>query len=581
MNYLTAGVLGHVDHGKTALVRALTGIETDRLKEERERGISIVLGFADVVLPGGRVALIDVPGHERFVRTMISGATGIRAVLLVVDANEGVKPQTREHFDIARILGVPGGIVAITKCDTADAAAVTRARGEIAELVAGSFLANAPVVETSAVTGQGLDPLRAALSGFVAEALPQTDEGMAYLPIDRAFSMTGFGTVVTGTLRRGALGEGDEVQIYPGDSRARVRQIESHAESVTRGLPGSRTAVNLRGVEKSALGRGMALATPGSIAPSPLLDVSMTLLTSADAPLRDGERVRLLFGTTEAQVRVRLLDRDALEPGGECVAQLHADTPVPFLARERFVLRTITPVATIGGGVFLGGRTRRRPRRPESVAALNTLARNDVAEVLAMRVAEAAPESLDSRRFATLNRYAPRDVAAAAERLGLVAIADGQLIPRAQAEKLAAARASVPELDEPTRITAVEIETAFRSGGLEPPSVTDVVGRDPARNRAYRHLVDGGQLVPTYAQGKAHTPANAVVFHRDALAQARAALESEFGERGRFSTPDAKAALGLSRKFLIPLLEHLDAERFTRRRGDVREFVRRDATAQS
>jgi selenocysteine-specific elongation factor len=578
MNYLTVGVLGHVDHGKTALVRALTGVDTDRLKEERERGISILLGFADLALPGGRVAFVDVPGHERFVRTMISGATGIRAVLLVIDAIEGVRPQTREHFDIARILGVPGGIVAITKCDAAEPDAVARTRHEIGEFAADSFLAHAPVIETSAVSGHGLDELRAALGNCIADAAPQSDEGIAYLPIDRAFSMTGFGTIVTGTLRRGTLNEGDEVQIYPGDTHARVRQIESHGEHVAQSLPGWRTAVNLRGVEKSSLGRGMVLATPGSLTPSAILDITITLLPGAEQ-VQDGEVLRLLFGTTEAFVRVRLLDRPSLEPSGECVAQLHADAPVPFLVRERFVLRTVTPVTTIGGGMFLGASTRRRPRRPESVAALKTLARNEIPEVLAMRVTEAGPEGLDAKAFAMMHRFTIPEVTRSAEELGLVTCADGRLICREVADELEKQVSSVADLDDEIRSIAAEIEAVFRDSGLEPPPVTDVVGRDPRRNRAYRHLVDSGQLVPTYAQGKSHTPANAVVFHRDAIAQARETLLGKFGERGAFGTPEAKAALGISRKFLIPLLEYLDTQRFTRRRGDVREFVARDTAA--
>ena len=577
MNYLAVGVMGHVDHGKTSLVRALTGVETDRLKEERERGISIVLGFADLVLSEGRLAFIDVPGHERFVRTMISGATGVRAALLVVDANEGVRPQTREHCDIARILGVPRGIVAISKCDGANDTTIARTRAAVRELVEGSFLAGAPVVETSAVSGLGLDDLRAALSACVAAAEPIKDEGFAYLPVDRAFSMAGFGTVVTGTLHRGALSEGDEIQLYPGEQHAHVRQVESHGEPVARGLPGRRTAVNLRGVDRSDVDRGFILANPGSIAPSAILDVSVALLASAARPVRERDRVRLLFGTAEVLARLRLLDRDELAPGDTCVAQLQAESPVPFLARERFVLRTESPVVTIGGGTFLGGALRRRRRSAGAIAALELLAASDIAEILRTRVRETAPAVLRASDFARIHRFDLSDVIQAANRIGLTVRPDGCVTETAPVDLASAVPAQLPP--EIRRI-ADGIETMFRGGGLEPPALTEIVGTDRERNRAYRHLVDEGVLVPTHTPLKPRTPANTIVFHRDAIERARSTLESSFGARGTFQTQDAKAALGVSRKFLIPLLEYLDGVRFTRRRGEQREFDRRAAPAE-
>ncbi len=573
MNYLTVGVLGHVDHGKTALVRALTGVETDRLKEERERGISIVLGFADLTLPEGRVAFVDAPGHERFVRTMISGATGIGAAIMVVDANEGVRQQTREHFEIAKLLGIPSGIAVVSKCDAADSVRIQQTLNEIRQLVAGSFLESAPILQTSALDGSGLDELRQALGSLVAAARAHEDEGSAYLPIDRVFSMSGFGTVVTGTLRRGALREGDEVQFYPGGRLARVRQIESHGEHVAQGIPGRRTAVNLRGVEKSDLQRGFVLASPGSIRPATLLDASIALLPGAARPLRGRDSVRLLFGTAEVLVRPRFLDRDELAPGGSCVAQLEARDAVPFLVRERFVLRAESPVTTIGGGTFLGATNRRRPRTPESISALDALATHNVADVLALRVAEAEPDAVELPAFARTHRFQLDDARSAAAALRLAALEDGRVARPELAEKLSAPRPETTTLIPEDAGLADEIEASFRDAGLEPPSITDAVGPDRVRNRVYRRLVDAGDLVPVYSPTQPKTLSNTIVFHRDTVELAKQRLIAALSARQPFETKDAKAALGVSRKYLIPLLDYLDAQRFTRRRGDSREFV--------
>ncbi len=359
---LVVGVIGHVDHGKTALVRALTGMETDRLPEEKRRGISIALGFAHLRHDGAEIDLIDMPGHERFVRTMIAGATGIDAVLLVVDAREAVKPQTAEHVAIAGLLGITEAVLAVSKCDlvTAEQAVATAAEG--ATLLRSVGLAVEGPVLTSASTGAGLDGLRGLLSRVAARTEPRGERGFAWLPIDRAFSIAGHGTVVTGTLRCGRLSSTDVLELLPEGTALRVRAVQVHRETVLAALPGQRVAVNLRGVQAAALSRGQALATPGIIRPANWIGVSLRSLPDAPS-LPSGALLTLLAGSSECESRLRLLDRDVLEAGASCVAQLHCHTGVALPAREPFVLRSTAPQMTVGGGRVLDPNMRRLRRK--------------------------------------------------------------------------------------------------------------------------------------------------------------------------------------------------------------------------
>ena len=314
MRRLVLGVIGHVDHGKTSLVRALTGMETDRLPEEIKRGISITLGFAHARIGGGEVDFVDMPGHERFVRTMASGATGINAALLVVAANEGVMPQTREHVDIAGLLGVGQAVIAVTKADLVSPGELDATAREAAALVAAAGLAAAPPVPVSAVTGAGVEALKGAITAVWEGASAPDELGFAYLPVDRAFSVAGYGTVVTGTLRRGKLLAGDEIEIVPAASPVRVRGLQVHGARVNEASPGQRVAVNLRGIEPAQVPRGTALATPGLLPASAWITVELRAVQEAPA-LATGARLVLLIGTEEVGARLRLLDRDALEPG--------------------------------------------------------------------------------------------------------------------------------------------------------------------------------------------------------------------------------------------------------------------------
>lgn len=366
--YIIVGTAGHVDHGKTVLVRALTGVDTDRLKEEKERGISIELGFAPLVLPSGRrVGLVDVPGHERFIRHMLAGVAGIDLVLMVVAADEGVMPQTREHLDILNLLQVKQGLIAITKIDLVDEEWLALVEEDVRQAVEGSVLEGAPLIPVSAVTGKGLDQLLAALDALVAQTPAREVAGPARLPIDRVFTIAGFGTVVTGTLWSGSLRVGQTVSIYPAGKSVRIRSLQVHGEPVEAAYAGQRVAVNLAGIEVNQVERGQVLAESGSLKPSWGLGADLYLLASARRPLTHGARVRFHLGTSEILARIRLLGQEELAPGDSALVQIHAEEPVCARRGDRFVIRSYSPIHTIGGGTILDPAAGRRRRRREEV----------------------------------------------------------------------------------------------------------------------------------------------------------------------------------------------------------------------
>jgi selenocysteine-specific elongation factor len=419
------GTAGHIDHGKSALVRALTGVDPDRLKEEQIRGITIDLGFAHFVWAGLTFALVDVPGHERFVKNMLAGATGIDFVLLVVAADESVMPQTREHFDICRLLGVAGGVIALTKIDLVDADTLELARLEVRELVAGSFLEDAPIVPVSARTGEGLDALREAMA-HLARARPRAwrpagPGTVARLPIDRAFTVRGFGTVVTGTLVSGSIRPDDELVVVPGGRAVKVRGVQVHGESQAVAVAGSRTAVNLAGVEVAEVQRGHVLVTPNTLQATDRLDAVLELLPSA-RPLRHGTRVRVHLGTAEVLGRVALAGSAApgdapaaplerLEPGGRAYVRLRLEGPLVATRGDRYVVRAYSPPVTIGGGLVLDPEPPRSALR--TAAALRRFERLDPARTGAGAADEAVTAMVEERGAAGL------DVAALVRRGGL------------------------------------------------------------------------------------------------------------------------------------------------------------------
>jgi selenocysteine-specific elongation factor len=518
---LTLGTAGHVDHGKTALIKALTGVDTDRLDEERRRGLSIELGYAELELPDGRsLSVVDVPGHERFVRTMVAGATGIDMFLLVVAADEGVMPQTREHLGVLEALDVRNGVVALTKCDRADAEARELARDEV-----GGLLPDAPVIEVSAVSGEGLDYLRGALAsladGAEGERRSRGEESgqPPVLHVDRSFSLRGIGTVVTGTLWSGAVGAGTEVEVLPGGLRARVRSVQVHNRDADEGRAGQRVALNIAGVGAREIARGDVVTTPGAgLKPSYRLDVE--LARGEDA---DGRRVQVHHGTSAVPARPIAL--------GEGLAQLRLEAPLVARAGDRFVLRGISPPRTIGGGRVLDPAPRRHG--PRSGAA---------------------------------NR-----LAAVRER-GLDAVIAEENRQRAEADRQRAAehRRAVEEKERrPLDKRAQLMLAVLRADGAEPRApgaIAERIGISPQEARdALERLVDHGLAVRVSTD---------VYFDRGALEELRGRAVELAGEKGEITLPELRDALGTSRKYAQALLEHLDATKTTVRHRD-RHVLRR------
>lgn len=354
MRSFIIGTAGHIDHGKTALVAALTGKDPDRLPEEKRRGITIDLGFADLDLGEVRIGFVDVPGHERFIKNMLAGAHGIDAVMLVIAADEGVMPQTREHFDICRLLGVETGLVVITKTDLVDEELAQLVRDEASELVEDSFLEGRPMVSVSAKTGFGLEELKKQLGEVVSSCPERPSKSVARLPVDRAFTIKGFGTVVTGTLISGAIHEGDEMELLPRNVRVRARTIQVHGQSVKVAHAGQRTAVNLVGIDIGNIERGMVLAPVGRFRSSQVLDVELKALPNAPRALRSRNRIRLHVHAAEILGRVRILnDNGSIEPGASAFAQLRLESPATVVSGDRFILRSYSPSQTIAGGLVL------------------------------------------------------------------------------------------------------------------------------------------------------------------------------------------------------------------------------------
>jgi selenocysteine-specific elongation factor len=616
---LVLGVIGHVDHGKTALVRALTGQETDALAEEKRRGISITLGFAHVRIGADTdIDLIDMPGHERFVRTMISGATGIDAVLLVVAANEGIKPQTVEHVDIASLLGLRRAAVAIAKSDLVAPEQARRVAEETVGLLSRRGLEASPPVMTSTLQETGLEELRQALAALAVRQHEPAGGGIPYLPIDRAFSIAGHGPVVTGTLRGAAVSAGDTLELLPSRRPVRVRAVEVHGARVATAAAGRRVALNLRDIDIAEIGRGMALAAPDALALSEWLTISLRAVEGAPA-LSNGRRLRALLGTREMDVRLRLLDRDVLQAGESALAQLHGAEPVALPAGEHVILRLPSPPRTIAGGKVLepGARRERRncPRVQRRLEDLRTL---PPAAMIAGEVEREAPAGTTLKRLSQLSALATPRVVELIRTLPFVVTRSGRVLREADMDhllsrippllaqhaaglshqKLSAAisgsadealnealttllargriekRGSqfvVPRPDEDrARIQreadlALGIAETLRRAGLTPPSPGTIVA-DPQSKRAVDRLLREGVIVRARDRAKEKE----ILFHRDAIEDAKRRLAPLLGREPGLLVTEIGAALGISRKYSMPLLDHLDTIRFTRRVNDRR-----------
>ena len=632
MKSVIVGTAGHIDHGKSALVEALTGTHPDRLAEEKRRGITIDLGFAFLEENGVRFGFVDVPGHERFVSNMLAGAAGIDVLLLVIAADESIKPQTREHFDICRLLGVKRGVVALTKSDMVDGETLELVRLEAEEFLRGSFLERAPIVPVSAKTGAGLGELKKALSDAAASASARDAARYFRLPIDRAFAMKGFGSVVTGTLISGSVGAGDEVELFPRGERLRVRGVQSGGKTVERATPGQRTAVNLAGIEHTALKRGMALASPGKFRKTRRIDVRLELLPSA-RKMKQGARVHFHAGTAETIAEVFFHGEKELPPGGSAFANLKLQEEILVLAGDRFIVRQFSPVVTIGGGAVLDPLARRPMLRDIGrVAFLETLERGSHEEILAA-MTERALLGLGHEEIVARTGWTEKEIEGALEKLQgtervrtvstqpLVLVSgklfedvrkkitdkvekfqkENPLLPGIAREDLRASlgkrvrsetfRAALEELATQKKLDArgdlvkkagseiallpeeakakEQIEAAFASASLAVPSVKEVLARLSVESKRAEKLL---QILLREKNLVRVSPE--LIFHRQALAQLREQLAAYKKTKGdRISVPAFKELTGVTRKYAIPLLEYLDRERVTRRVGEERVIL--------
>ena len=631
MKAVIVGTAGHIDHGKSALVRALTGIDPDRLEEEKRRGITIDIGFANLDLASSagepvRIGFVDVPGHERFVRNMLAGVGGIDLVLLVVAADESIKPQTREHFDICRMLSVQRGITVVTKADLVDAETLEVVMLEVAEFLKGSFLdpATSPIIPVSSKTGAGLDRLKTELARIAAEVPSKDSTAVFRLPIDRVFTMKGFGTVVTGTLISGTIRKEQEVELHPSGKRLRVRNVQVHGKSANEAIAGQRTALNLPGVETTELARGMMLTPPQMFAPVTRLGVQLDLLPTAK-PLRQYARVHLHAFTAETIAQVTLLSGKQLLPGESGFARLKLDRPVLLFPGDRFIIRQYSPVITMGGGRVLdAGEPKIRIERHERLPFLQAVANATPAEALLARINRRWSFGLSVADAVAETGWLPariQQLAMELKQLGLIAIFGNVLItshwlervrsdvlamvgifhdanplqqginkeqPRetlhmhselfngvvsslvrekkleADGELLRLPGRGVVLRDEEAESKA-QIEQAFARAGLKVPLLKEVLASLPVDNTRAQKIVT--LLLRDRVLVKL---ADDLVFHRDALDALRRQVIATKAKTPKLSVPQFKDLFGITRKYAIPLLEYLDRERVTRRVGDER-----------
>ncbi|MEW5954283.1 MAG: selenocysteine-specific translation elongation factor [Bacillota bacterium] len=632
MKHIIIGTAGHVDHGKTMLVKALTGIDTDRLREEKERGISIELGFASLELPGNlQAGIVDVPGHERFIKNMLAGVGGIDMVILVIAADEGIMPQTREHLDIIQLLQVNKGVVAVTKSDLVDDEWMDLVEEDIKEFLAPTPLAAAPLIKVSALTGSGLGELKSALAREAAGLTPRSSAGRARLPVDRVFTVTGFGTVVTGTLLAGRMHIGDQVEIIPDKITSRIRSLQVHGQKSEFAEAGQRVAVNITGVEVEQIERGSVVAAPGILKPSFRLDVKLTLLESAPRPLRQRARVRLYLSTAELLGRVILLDREELKPGETTYVQLRLEKHAVAAKGDRFVIRTYSPMLTIGGGTIIDPAPKKhRLGQKDIIGSLATREKGTPPEIVRQHLELAGAKPVTELDLIKATGYSRDEIISALKALEASREAKG--IP-ADNQNLYVSRAIYDSWKQTlgALLSAYHREHSLREG----------YPREEIRSRYFHHFsaklfpallneMEREGLIKVYAQTVAlpdHLPepdpelaarliqlentflenlfmppawpeacrmygldesagqevlqyflrlnklvkiADNLYLHSEAITRARQSVLDYLKEHGEISIGEARDVLSTSRKFTLPLLEYFDRERTTRRVGDLR-----------
>jgi selenocysteine-specific elongation factor len=614
------GTAGHIDHGKSALVKALTHTDPDRLEEEKRRGMTIDLGFAYLQLPSGRrVGIVDVPGHQRFLKNMLAGVHGMDAVLLVIAADEGPMPQTREHLAIVDLLGIEHGLVVLSKADLVDDAWLSMVRAEVAGMLGGTSMKAAPIVAASSTTGAGLEEIRQALDAELAKTTPRPDVGRPRLPVDRSFAMSGFGTVVTGTLVGGALRQGAELALLPAGRRVRIRGLQQHNQSVGEARPGSRTAVNLSGLDHSQVHRGDVLALPGTLPASRRLDARLTVLPGVP-PLRHHQRLLMYHETAEVMIELALLEGDELRGGAAGWVQLFAAQPLVVLDGDRFILRVPSPPSTVAGGVIVDSAPRRHRRRDPAVlrdlaareradpkiAAVLELGKHPwglldaelagrlgvttarIAEIVAPLVDLGAVRRLGSRSLTRdqweravsgvinelnghhaaqpLRRGMPKEELRG--RTGIPAellsdlltelAADGSVVERGGEVAAATHHPSLSAAQE-SEIAALVAE--LEGQPFNPPPLPELIRRYQLTPALLQYLVADGRLVRVNDD---------TAFARSAYDDAVRRLRLHLTEHRTLTVAAARDVLGSSRRYVLPLLEWLDAQKITRRVGDDR-----------
>ena len=633
MKHIVIGTAGHVDHGKTCLTRALTGVDTDRLKEEQKRGITIEIGFAQLTLPNGQTAsIIDVPGHEKFIRNMLVGAAGMDVVLMVIAADEGFMPQTREHLGILSLLGVQNGIIVVTKADMVEPEWLEAIEEEAREDVQGTFLQDAPIIAVSSYTGQGIQELKQLVVDLVEGAEQRNQDRPFRLPVDRVFSVDGFGTVVTGTLVEGSLALGDEVCIYPGEKKARVRGLQNHDQSAQRVSAGMRVAVNLSGVDKADLKRGDTLAKPGSMLLSQQMDVQLSMLKDAPYPIKNDSRLHFHHGSRELVCKCVLLGRDTLEAGETGFAQLRFTEPVAAKNGDHFVVRFFSPTVTVGGGVLLNVAPQRHKRNDPKIleglaarasgsserqvvqalrdAGVSMLKRAELAKAAGLtegELDEPLAQLLDEGRAVDLGgRYMDHDAVEGlwdktVQLLSAYHKAQplqpgmnrgefrGKLLPKAPAASVDAlvdylAQHRGLRLEGPT-IALPDFQVVWNSfytelrrqidgiygkAGLTTDNLDDILAGFGKKQDGARQVV---QRLLYDGDLVALTPQ--ILVCRAAYDHALQTLYGLFEGKPELTLGEARDALGVSRKYALALLEYWDSAGITRKTGDLRTLGRR------
>ncbi|CAN5849878.1 selenocysteine-specific translation elongation factor [soil metagenome] len=634
MPHILVGTAGHIDHGKTALVKALTGIDADRLKEEKARGITIDIGFANLQLDGGTtIGFVDVPGHERFIKNMLAGVGGIDAVMLVVAADESIMPQTREHLDICSLLRIERGLTVLTKVDATDGDIVDLAEIEVREFLRGSFLESAPVLRVSSHTAEGIPLLIDTLRGLAAASSARDASRVFRLPIDRAFTMKGFGTVISGTLISGRIQKEEDLEVLPHGRSGRVRGIQVHGTAVEAAIAGQRTALNLQRIDLADVERGMVAVPPGVFTPTTLFDVLLELLPSAGAPILRRKRVRFHVGTTELMGYAVLLGQDTLEPGANGIAQIRLEAPTLALPGDRFIVRQYSPMKTIGGGEILDSRPRRHRRSDAAVrdrllrlpgaetaarllaiveaAGAETVSVPDIVARLGIAPAEASARAhalvaegrthvvgdspltiVEGGVFERLTRQIENEVARFHEREPLVKGISREALKGCLSgkEPVVLFRAALDHLVASRRIALdQEVVHAFNRGVTlndEDARIRTLLSdryrelrlQAPSPDEVIAGLGVERQRARKIVQlllkeGTLVRIAADMMVDREALAGLIAAVRALKARSTSFGVGEFKELTGLSRKYAVPLLEYLDSQRVTRRTGEGREIL--------